>query len=61
MNQHQTVVIKMVGLTEDEIQHEFSEFFQKCINKYGDKVGFGLSGLEPNSELDLKILRLINL
>lgn len=48
--------------TEEQLQKEFSLFFNDMLSKYGkEKVGFGLAGLEPNSELDKEILSLVDL
>lgn len=59
---HNTAVVKMVGLTEKQIQEEFRLFFDSTVEKYdAENVGFGMVGLIPDSDLDTKILTLVDL
>lgn len=62
MKSHNTVVIKMIGLTEEQIQEEFSRFFDDLVQKHGEEnIGLELVGLEPDSDLDTEILSLAKL
>ncbi len=36
-----TLVLKVRGLTDRQIQEEFGEFFNKLVEKYPDEYGVG--------------------
>ena len=56
-----TLVLKVKGLSDDQIQEEFSEFFYKMVEKYPNQFGVGLSAMEGNSEGEKEILRIAEL
>ena len=56
-----TVVLKIKGLTNEQIQEEFSEFFNKLVEKYPNQFGVGLSVMEQNTDGEKEILRIANL
>ena len=45
-----TLVLKVKGLTDEQIQEEFTEFFNKLVEKYPKQFGVGLSVMEENTE-----------
>ncbi|MGI6154421.1 MAG: hypothetical protein ACOYEB_00535 [Enterococcus lemanii] len=40
-----TLVLKVKGLTDEQLQEEFSEFFNKLVEKYPNQSGVGLSAM----------------
>lgn len=56
-----TLVLKVKGLTDEQLQEEFSEFFNKLVEKYPNQFGVGLSAMEENSEGEKEILRIAEL
>lgn len=56
-----TLVLKVKGLTDEQIQEEFTEFFNKLVEKYPKKFGVGLSAMEENTEGEQEILRIAKL
>lgn len=56
-----TIVLKVKGLSDEQIQEEFSEFFNKLVEKYPGKFGVGLSTMERNSNGEKEILKIANL
>lgn len=52
-----TLVLKVKGLTDEQIQEEFTDFFNKLVEKYPDEFGVGLSAMEENTEGEQEILR----
>ena len=56
-----TLVLKVKGLTDEQIQEEFTDFFNKLVEKYPDEFGVGLSAMEENTEGEQEILRIAKL
>ena len=56
-----TLVLKVKGLTDEQIQEEFTEFFNKMVEKYPKQFGVGLSAMEENTEGEQEILRIAKL
>lgn len=55
------LVLKVKGLTDDEVQENFGEFFENMVDKYPNKFGVGLSGMAKGSEAEKEVLRLADL
>lgn len=60
-NECTTIVIKVKGLTEDQIQEHFSEFFASLVSKYPNQFGVGLSALTKGTEEEQKVLAIADL
>ena len=56
-----TVVLKIKGLSDDQINEEFTGFFNKLVEKYPKQFGVGMSAMEPNSAGEKEILRIAEL
>ena len=56
-----TVVLKIKGLTDEQIQEEFSEFFNMLVDKYPNQFGVGISFMRQNTEGEKKILTIAGL
>lgn len=56
-----TVVLKIKGLTDEQIQEEFSEFFNTLVDKYPNQFGVGISSMRENTEGEKEILRIARL
>lgn len=56
-----TLVLKLKGLTDEQIQEEFTGFFNKMVEKYPNQFGVGLSAMEQNSPGEKEILRIAEL
>lgn len=56
-----TLVLKVKGLTDEQIQEEFTDFFNKLVEKYPKQFGVGLSAMEGNTEGEQEILRIAKL
>lgn len=53
--------INTVCLPNEKIQEEFTDLFNKLVEKYPDEFGVGLSAVEGNSEGEQEILRIAKL
>lgn len=56
-----TMVLKVKGLSEDQIQEHFSEFFASLVSKYPNQFGVGLSALTKGTEEEKKVLAIADL
>lgn len=56
-----TIVISVKGLDDDQIQEEFTVFFQNLVEKYGENFGCSLSKMQENTESEKQILKLSEL
>lgn len=56
-----TMVISVKGLNDDQIQEEFTDFFQNLVEKYGVNFGCSLSKMQENTEAEKQILILAEL
>lgn len=53
-----TIVLSVKGLTDNEIQEEFTSFFQSLVEKYGSEFGCTLSKMQQNTQAEKEILKL---
>lgn len=56
-----TIVLKIKGLSDEQIQEEFTELFSKLVDKYPGEFGVGLSALEEGTDGEKMILKIANL
>lgn len=56
-----TIVLKIKGLSDEQIQEEFTELFTKLADKYPEEFGVGLSALEEGTDGERMILKIANL
>ena len=56
-----TLVLKVKGLTDGQTQEEFTEFFDKLVEKYPDDFGAVLVAFDEGSEQEKEILRIARL
>ncbi|MEO1772526.1 hypothetical protein [Candidatus Enterococcus ferrettii] len=60
-NECTTMVLKIKGLTEDQIQEHFSELFGSLVAKYPNQFGVGLSALAKGTEEEQQVLAIADL
>lgn len=56
-----TIILKVKGLSEEEIQEHFSEFFAGLVDKYPDQFGVGVSVLTKGTEAEQQVLKIADL
>lgn len=56
-----TVVLRIKGLTEEQIQEHFSEFFAELVAKYPNKFGAGASVLTKGTDAEQQVLKIAEL
>lgn len=56
-----TVVLKIKGLTEEQLQEEFTEFFNELVEKHPTEFGAGVSIIREGSEGEKTILEIAKL
>lgn len=56
-----TLVLKIKGLSEDQIQEHFSEFFNELVDKYPNQFGVGLSAMTKGSDGEHQVLSIADL
>ncbi|MGM0173676.1 hypothetical protein [Enterococcus sp. DIV0800] len=56
-----TLVLKIKGLSEEQIQEHFSEFFNDLVDKYPNQFGVGLSAMTKGTEEEQQILKIADL
>lgn len=60
-NECTTIVLKIKGLTEDQIQEHFSELFASLVAKYPNQFGAGLSALAKGTDGEQQVLAIADL
>lgn len=56
-----TVVLRIKGLTEEQIQEHFSDFFAELVAKYPNKFGAGASILTRGTDAEHQVLKIADL
>ena len=56
-----TAVLKMAGLDDDQIQEEFSEFFEGLTQKYPNQFGVGAYFMKRGSDAEAELLKIARL
>ncbi|WP_367378111.1 hypothetical protein [Enterococcus gilvus] len=56
-----TIILKVKGLSEEEIQEHFSEFFAGLVDKYPNQFGVGASVLTKGTEAEQQVLKIADL
>lgn len=56
-----TLVVKIKGLSEEQIQEHFSEFFNELVEKYPNQFGAGISVLTKGTEGEQQVLKVADL
>lgn len=59
--QHTVMVLKTIGLNDEQIQEEFSWFFNTLVEKYPDHFGVGLSVLTKGTDSERQVLEIADL
>lgn len=56
-----TIILKIKGLSEEQIQEHFSEFFSSLVDKYPNQFGVGASVLTKGTEAEQQVLKIADL
>ena len=56
-----TVVLRVKGLTEEQIQEHFTEFFSELVKKYPNQFGVGVSVLTKGTDAEQQVLKIAEL
>lgn len=59
--EYTVMILKTTGLNDDQIQEEFSDFFNRLVNKYPDQFGVGLTVLTKGTESEKQVLEIADL
>lgn len=56
-----TIILKIKGLSEEQIQEHFSKFFAGLVDKYPNQFGVGASVLTKGTEAEQQVLKIADL
>lgn len=56
-----TVVLRVKGLTDEQIQEHFTEFFSGLVEKYPNQFGVGVSVLTKGTKAEQQVLKIAEL